>query len=188
MLSSLILYSTPSTDTEDTTQQPQPQQQQQHEHDLLVQQMKQAKDILFVVSESNSSVNEFSIVMVLQHVMDIGWSLLKEEYCETATHILACLQEKEGDITLLAHPSTHLSFLTIANNILRNTKDDDNDDDYYTSCPFSVEGIHVLLARFTEINPNDESMRENFCLGLMKAFVTENHNHTVHDNNEEEEK
>mmetsp|Transcript_17544 Transcript_17544/g.23043 ORF Transcript_17544/g.23043 Transcript_17544/m.23043 type:complete len:299 (+) Transcript_17544:3-899(+) len=148
-----------------------------------------AKEMVASIREGEMYARTIPEVKLLFHVHDIGCAYVEKEGNESvASSIVACLEEipdpdDDGVVTVLAHPSMHEDLLALAQVIL--TQDQDQHATggkavkYKSS--FDVNGIHILLRRFTQITLEEgkdtestHAMRLALCNGLQRAFVAEN--------------
>lgn len=143
---------------------------------------------------------------LLQYTVDVALADAKGDTVRVAADIVHCLEERclsEGDhggvVSTLADPKLYPEFLCIAFALL--VKEDSSQHGRpmeFASCAFTVHGIHILMARLTQVlscegilcsspgplgaSPSNQpslskkeyfsAMRLAFSKGLMRAFVS----------------
>lgn len=159
-----------------------------------------AKDMVESIREDDMSASARMIqqVKLLFHVFDIARAIVEGEGDEAiARNIVACLEETPNDdddgvVAPLAHPSMYGHFLSLAFDILKRDEERyecGGSQDRFNSS-FDVNGIHILMGRFTQIELQSDgdfetveavstvgegsSSKKALCNGLMRAFVSEN--------------
>jgi hypothetical protein len=140
---------------------------------------------------------------LLYHVVNIAVQQAKNDNAQAAAHIIHCLEERcinegtqgGGAVTTLANSGMYLRLLQIAVAILDDEEQSTHGQMEFTTSAFSVHGVHILMARMTQVLfwegvsvPNDalnemmlksseranylSAMRLILCKGLMRAFAT----------------
>jgi len=148
-----------------------------------------AKEMVASIREDEIYARTIPEVKLLFHVHDIGCAYVENKGNESvASSIVACLEEitdidDDGVVSVLAHPSMYKDLLSLAQVILAQDEDryEAGGSDEMFKSSFDVNGIHILLRRFTQIvleeGKDTESTRESrlaLCTGLQRAFVSEN--------------
>jgi len=151
---------------------------------------------------SSTAVGRFASVRLLGHAVDVGLGVAGGDTGVIASAIVRCLEERAveedgcggssegGAVHTLAAPDTYANLLKLASVILEEEKADASKKGCAaSSSAFDVHGIHILMARLTQVlswtknavskkgSANGrafQSMRDLLCNGLMRAFVTEN--------------
>jgi hypothetical protein len=130
-------------------------------------------------------------VSLLYHIVNIAVSQAKEDRLETAKHIVSSLEERcmeDGDAVItLANSTMYLRLLQLAIAML----DEEDGPMSASTCAFSVHGVHILMARMTQVlgwegvtcptslkKPTEDrvkyltAMRLVLCKGLARAFAS----------------
>ncbi|KAL3797648.1 hypothetical protein HJC23_013480, partial [Cyclotella cryptica] len=166
---------------------------------------RKASTVLEAVLKDNSMASVLKghvEVNLLYHIVNIAVQQAKNDSTRTALHVIDCLDERSmtegsrggGAVTTLAHSGMYLRLLQIAVAILDEEEQSTHGQMEFTKCAFSVHGIHILMARMTQVLfweglsfPNHEltevpklsdranylsAMRLILAKGLMRAFAT----------------
>lgn len=148
---------------------------------------------------------------LLKYVVDIALADAMGDAMRMASDIVRCLEERcmtgdgyGGVVSTLANPKMYHNFLHIAIAILHREEALFNGTMESTKCAFSVHGMHILMARLTQVlawegiitsssaiskTPSKErreyfhAMRLTLCKGLMRAFATGQTNSSAKDCN-----
>lgn len=133
-------------------------------------------------------ISSKAYISLLSQEVDLGMNFINDDYSLAAANIIKCLEDgvdEENTVTTLAHPSLYGHFLSLAYDIM-------GSEDIVSPAKlsiFDVNGIHTLLARFTEGFTMEsklvsygqlreditvKSMRLALANGLMRAFIREN--------------
>lgn len=123
---------------------------------------------------------------LLKYAVDIALADAKGDTVQVATDIVHCLGERRlseeygGVVSTLANPKVYLEFLNIAFAMLAKEEDASEGKSMEdVKCSFTLHGMHILMARLTQVSseaPADRekffaAMRQSFCKGLVRAFV-----------------
>ncbi len=137
---------------------------------------------------------------LLKYVVDIALADALGDTTKMASDIVRCLEERclpgeeyGGVVSTLANPKMYAKLLHISAAILHKEESLFNGTMESTKCAFSVQGMHILMARLTQVlswegittsssaipkTPTKErkeyfhAMRLTFCKGLMRAFAS----------------
>ena len=139
---------------------------------------------------------------LLYHVVNIAVQQAKNDNVQAAAHIIHCLEERcmnegsqgGGAVTTLANSGMYLRLLQLAVAILDDEEQSSHGQLEFATSAFSVHGVHILMARMTQVlfwegvslpsnalNKMPKSseranylsaMRLILCKGLMRAFAT----------------
>lgn len=137
---------------------------------------------------------------LLKYVVDIALADALGDTTKMASDIVRCLEERclpgeeyGGVVSTLANPKMYAKLLHISVAILHKEESLFNGTMESTKCAFSVHGMHILMARLTQVlswegittsssavpkTPTKErkeyfhAMRLTLCKGLMRAFAS----------------
>jgi hypothetical protein len=137
---------------------------------------------------------------LLKYVVDIALADALGDTSKMASDIVRCLEERcltgdeyGGVVSTLANPKMYADLLHISAAILHKEESLFNGTMESTKCAFSVHGMHILMARLTQVlswegittsssaipkTPSKErkeyfhAMRLTLCKGLMRAFAS----------------
>lgn len=149
---------------------------------------------------------------LLKYVVDIALADALGETSKMASDIVRCLEERcltgdeyGGVVSTLANPKMYSDLLHISAAILHKEESLFNGTMESTKCAFSVHGMHILMARLTQVlswegittsssalpnTPTKErkeyfhAMRLTLCKGLMRAFASAQTNSSESDGKE----
>ena len=166
----------------------------EEEEKKMVDILQAAKDVLDGVLEDEVLATVMQGHMeanLLRYAVDIAIADVKGDTTQVATAIIHCIEERilSEDygcvVSTLANPSMYAAFLNIAFAIL--VKEEqllEGKPMEFTKCSFSVHGIHMLMARLTQVLSWESkaasaerkeyftAMRLAFCKGLSRAFIS----------------
>eukprot|EP00986_Skeletonema_menzelii_P009789 scaffold4559_cov145-Skeletonema_menzelii.AAC.3 len=173
------------------------------EEEAFVSVLQSARKVLeaVVLDEDMASLLKGHIqANLLKYVVDIALADALGDTTKMASNIVRCLEERclpgeeyGGVVSTLANPKMYAKLLHISVAILHKEESLFNGTMELTKCAFSVHGMHILMARLTQVlswegiitsssaipkTPTKErkeyfqAMRLTLCKGLMRAFAS----------------